>query len=97
MGRYFPSMVRIELKYACFFCREVKVCPEDLMEAQTLIVEEDCSLGSVDEQNVSDLSSAETLLDSTSTNTDDDVDLPYQFRSNEGGEFWNILTVIEAL
>lgn len=56
------------------------------MEAQTLIVEEDCSLGSVDEQNVGDLSSAETLLD-TSTNADDNVDLPYQFRSNDGSEF----------
>jgi len=55
------------------------------MEAQTLIVEEDCSLGSVDEQNVGDLSSAETLLD-TSPNADDN-DLPYQFRSNDGSEF----------
>lgn len=55
------------------------------MDAQTLIVEEECSLGSVDEQNVSDISSAETLLDSTSTNADD-VDLQYQFRANEGGE-----------
>lgn len=82
-----------------FLCRDVKVCPDDLiaekdlMDAQTLIVEEDCSLGSVDEQNVSDLSSAETLLDLTSTNADDDVDLPYQFRSNEGGEDQNCLTV----
>lgn len=74
-----------------FLSRDVKVCPDDLiaekdlMDAQTLIVEEECSLGSVDEQNVSDISSAETLLDSTSTNADD-VDLQYQFRANEGGE-----------
>ncbi|KAK7574029.1 hypothetical protein V9T40_011220 [Parthenolecanium corni] len=69
---------------------DVKVCADDLiaekdlMDAQTLIVEEDCSLGSADEQNNSDLSSGETLLDSTSANADD-VDLhQYHFRSNEG-------------
>ncbi|XKL65115.1 hypothetical protein PGB90_005201 [Kerria lacca] len=66
---------------------DVKVCTEDLiaekdlMDAQTLIVEEDGSLGSVDEQNTNDLSSAEALLDG---GTDEDVDLQYQLRSNEG-------------
>lgn len=54
------------------------------MEAQTLIVEEDGSLGSTDDQNVNDLSSADALLD---TAVEDDVDLQYQFRSNEGGKF----------
>lgn len=68
------------------FYSDVKVCPEDLMvekelmEAQTLIVEEDGSLGSTDDQNVNDLSTAEALLDAGG---DDDVD--FQFRSNEGG------------
>ncbi|XP_065213069.1 upstream stimulatory factor 1-like isoform X1 [Planococcus citri] len=66
---------------------DVKVCPDDLiaekdfMEAQTLIVEEDGSLGSTDDQNVNDLSTADALLD---TAGEDDVDLQYQFRSNEG-------------
>lgn len=83
-----------------FLCRDVKVCADDLiaekdlMDAQTLIVEEDCSLGSVDDQNVSDLSSPEALLDSTSTNADDDVDLQYQFRSNEGGVYQDIPTTV---
>lgn len=78
--------------FSFFKFRDVKVCADDLiaekdlMDAQTLIVEEDCSLGSADEQNNSDLSSGETLLDSTSANADD-VDLhQYHFRSNEGGE-----------
>lgn len=53
------------------------------MDAQTLIVEEDGSLGSVDDQNINDLSNTDTLLD---TGADEDVDLQqYQFRSNEGG------------
>lgn len=71
-----------------YICSDVKVCTEDLiaekdlMDAQTLIVEEDGSLGSVDEQNTNDLSSAEALLDG---GTDEDVDLQYQLRSNEGG------------
>lgn len=89
---FFPPTIRIINFHVFFFLsRDVKVCPDDLiaekdlMDAQTLIVEEECSLGSVDEQNVSDISSAETLLDSTSTNADD-VDLQYQFRANEGGE-----------
>lgn len=67
---------------------DVKVCPDDLiaekdlMDAQTLIVEEDGSLGSVDDQNINDLSNTDTLLD---TGADEDVDLQqYQFRSNEG-------------
>ncbi len=67
----------------------MKVYEEDLlsekhlMDAQTLIVEEDGSLGSMDEQSVNELSSGETLLD---TGTDEDNDLQYQFRSNEGGK-----------
>lgn len=71
------------------FRSDVKVCSEDLiaekdlMDAQTLIVEEDGSLGSVDDQSVNDLSNADTLLEA---GVDEDVDLQqYQFRSNEGG------------
>lgn len=58
------------------------------MEAQTLIVEEDGSLGSTDDQNVNDLSATEGLLD---TGGEDDVDLQYQFRSNEGGKLISFL------
>lgn len=72
----------------CYISSVVKECPDDLidekdlMEAQTLIVEEDASLGSVDEQNV-DLSNSDTLLDAAA---DDDDLQQYQFRSNEGGK-----------
>lgn len=63
-------------------CPEDLIAEKELMEAQTLIVEEDGSLGSADDQNVNDLSSADTLLDG---GTDEDVNLQYQFRSIEGG------------
>ena len=69
----------------------MKVCADDLidekdiMETQTLIVEEDASLGSVDDQTVTNIPNTDTLMEGP---TDDDVDLqPYQFRPNEGGTY----------